>query len=138
MSLSIERTSTLVRRLHRRGDWRKKHHQEKAKHQRHACVAMISPVTRERLYAEAAGREAFAGKSLDDIKASLDPKIDDYLSTQPWWFGGLPIDQPKQPATPAQLAALESARLAKTLLKQEVATREARVAERVNAQLAER
>src|SRR5437016_5745654 len=47
-------------------------------------VPMVSQETKDRLYAEVRAHPAFASMAVEDLRASIDYRMDAFLSQQPW------------------------------------------------------
>ena len=66
---------------------RKKRNQQLRSQTKAVPTAILSPVTRERLLAEACHSLSCAGMSRENVRVWLDERMAAYLKDQPWWFG---------------------------------------------------
>ncbi|MBX3327421.1 MAG: hypothetical protein U0223_16845 [Nitrospira sp.] len=83
-------------------------------------TAQVSQFTRDRLFNEALQHPAYEGMPPDEVRIYINGKIDEHIASFPWWYGWLAKDQPRKPATEAQLKAVERMRARKREMQAEV------------------
>lgn len=76
----------------------------------------VSDETLQRLINEAMGHPLYIGMTREEVGLWVRERI---TVVMPWWYGHLPGDKPKRPATEAQLRAIEKARQRKRQIQQE-------------------
>lgn len=139
--------TTLTERLARKGQWRITRaknrraqaracrHRPRVKHSDTASIDLTFPsrlqALAEKFYQQALTHPAFVYMTASEIRQSIENRLWSIAAKYPSWWGSGPLA--KRAATPAQLAALEVARAART---SEAQDRERRLAERVQAAVA--
>lgn len=100
---------------------RKKHRGRppKSKHQPTLYRAQVSQATRDRLFNEALVDPAYEGMPAEEVRQYVNQKIDETIKDYPWWYGHLPMDQPKKPLSEAQRQHIERMNRRKIEIKEE-------------------
>lgn len=125
--------TTLTERLARKGRWRMAQAKKKRRQKPPQLKTSIDLTFPERLkplaakfYQQALSHPAFVFMSPSEIRQSIENRLWSIAASYPQWFGCGSVA--KREATPAQLAALETARHART---SEAHDRERRLNERI-------